>query len=110
MFCKSSICGQAATRIISNQCAKKGISHSHALCAEVEVSFYFSNYFLNGDLDLLSTHLSEVDIFDEVLMEGLGVNWRVESTAGISSYDMVIVFVNSMIRHRVKRVWHLQVK
>lgn len=72
--------------------------------------FYFSNYLLIGALDLLSTHLSEVDIFDEVLMEGLGADWRVESTAGISGYNMVILFVNSVIRHRVKRVWHLQVK
>lgn len=49
------------------------------------VPFLFSNYWLNGASDLLSTQLSEVDIIDEVLMEGLGADWRVESTAGICS-------------------------
>lgn len=64
---------------------EEGISHCHTVCAEVGVPFLFSRYFLHEALVLLSTHLSEVDIIDEVLMEGLGVGWRVESTAGISS-------------------------
>lgn len=46
------------------------------------VPFVFSNSRLNEVPDLFSTHLSEIDIMDEVLMEGLGVDWRVESTAG----------------------------
>lgn len=86
---------------------REGISHCRSVCAEAGIPFLFSNYFLNGALVLLSTHLSEVDIIDEVLMEGLGVDWRVESTAGISSKSMVILFVNSMISDGVKRVWHL---
>lgn len=65
------------------------------------VPFLFSNNWLNGASDLLSTHLSEVDIINEVLMEGLGVDGRVESTAGKYIEDMVILFVNSMTRNTV---------
>lgn len=71
------------------------------MCAEVAVPFLFSNNWLNGASDLLTTHLSKADIIDEVLMEGLGVDLGVENTAGKYSSDMVILFVNSMTRHRV---------
>lgn len=61
---------------------EKGFSYCHPGCAEMGVPLLFPNSWWNGVSVLLSTHLSEVGIRDEVVMEGLGVDWRVKSRAG----------------------------